>query len=1150
MPQLQIALLGSPEIRLDGKEVRTDRRKAVALLAYLAATGQSHPRERLAALLWPDYPAESALAYLRRTVWEINQMLGKGWLDAEREAVGLAPHGDLWLDAAAFEAALTKRGNGAASLAEAVRLYRGDFLEGFSLPDTAPYEAWQSEQAAYYRREFAQALEWLGDALAEAGDYGGALAHARRWLALDSLNEAAHRAIMRLLAAQGDRAGAIRQYESCVQILKAELGVDPQPETTELYESIRQGAALAGARERGGPPAKEPRPPAKDEPLAAVRLPVLPTPFIGRRREVEQVKALASAPEHRLVTLVGPGGTGKTRLSIQAASETAALFPDGVYFASLALAPAGEGVIPVMAKALDLAFLREEESPRQQLLDFLREKRLLLILDNFEHLQSEAALVADILAHAPGVKLLVTSRVRLNLQGEQLYPVSGMRTPDRAEAQAWADPAAQAQPFSAVQLFLDRARRVQPNFVLTRENAGPVLEICRLVQGMPLALELAAAWLALLPPEEIAAEIARGLDFLETEQADVPDRQRSLRAVFETSWKLLSETEREAFQRLCVFAGSFSRAVAEHVSGAGLRTLLALADKSWLQPVEGGRYQLHEVLRHYGTEQLRADAAAWRAARDRHAGYFAGFVSEQFRRMQGPEQAAAARAMDEEFDTNVRVAWDWLVAERRWADLNESMYQGLVEYAQIRWRNADLIPWLRPVRLGLAAHATDEERLAYAILALLEIFCEEATQIKDADPVGRLASLWQMVRAHDLLPAMGFWAVLLLGLVRVRNLDPDTSELLEAAIDQVRSEGNPWLVGISLIIESNRWALFSLDDAKLLEAEEIFRQLDAPFERGLVAEQLGRQAAQQRRPLREVARYFEQANQFYAQLGDRAPITGSSNFLAGIYLQQGEVDLAMELFHTEQRALERAGNTRLLGHSLHWESLHAARYSTYEHALQTRQRSLELATRVGVRSDVAWQTFELGEVYRIFGLAALAVEQFALARLAFTQMNLINGLGFDRRAQGDLALQAGQYAEALEHYTAYLAYAQEDNHLWSIAQAQGKLALVNAYLENWEAARRYMQTALAAVRGWAEYDLALLSLLAAPLLLVQAGESVKAVELAAFIAHHPAAWNEVRTQANALRDLAARGLPAVEVQRASTRGRALELEAVIQEQLA
>ena len=594
MSRLKIALLGAPEIIVDGALVKSDRRKAVALLAYMAVTGKTHSRDHLAALLWPDYDQSSAYAYLRRTVWELNKVLGKGWIEAGRDTIAMLPSPDLWLDTTAFQEGTQDASDPVAGLEDAISLYRGDFLEGFAVADTATFEEWQFEQAEYFRRLFSGALEELVRALNLGGDFETALLYARRWLALDTLNEPAHCAVIRTLAGMGDRTGAIRQYETCIQILNDELGIEPLPETSELYGSILRGEISAGQRTETAQVPDHPPPPDAGENV--MHLPSPPTPFIGRRPEVEQVKKLVLSPDHRLVTLTGPGGTGKTRLSIQAASELGDAFRDGIYFARLSPVQSADRVIPALAKALDFTFFLEEERPRQQLLDYLCDKQLLIVMDNFEHLLEASVLVKDILTKAAGVKVIATSRVRLNIQGEQLFQVGGMRTPDASEINDWDDPEEQARPFSAVQLFLDRARRVQPDFTLTSQNTGPVMEICRLVRGMPLGLELASTWLELLTPQEIAAEIRNSLDFLETDQAGVPDRQRSIRAVFESSWKLLDEQEREVFRRLCVFVGSFSRQAAQKVSGASLRTLLKLADKSWLQHTGGGRFLLHELM--------------------------------------------------------------------------------------------------------------------------------------------------------------------------------------------------------------------------------------------------------------------------------------------------------------------------------------------------------------------------------------------------------------------------------------------------------------------------------------------------------------------------------------------------------------------------
>jgi DNA-binding SARP family transcriptional activator len=470
MARLEIALLGAPQVQLDGVPLDTDRRKAIALLAYLAVTAKAHTREQLAALLWPDYERDSALAYLRRTLWELNNALGKEWLQVERDSIALKQSTDLRLDTHVF-LTLTRSPSGSkAALAQALELYRGDFLAGFFVVDTAPFEDWQRQQSEYFQRELGRACERLVETMLESGDFESAIPYAQRWLGLDPLNESAQRAMMCLYAGLGDRAALLRQYESCIQLLKTELGVPPQRETTELYQRLIQTSRKEFAPQEIAQPgypseaaiqqtgAAQALPGAPAVQISAGQLPALPTPFIGRRPELEQLKALLLDPAQRLVTLTGPGGTGKTRLSIQAAAEIARHFPDGVWFTPLAALQSAEGLVPAVAKALDFSFYKEEERPRQQLLEYLWEKELLLILDNFEHLVGNGAvqLVSDILQTARRVKLLVTSRVRLNIQGEQLYQVKGMRTPDPAAVARWEHPDEELQFFSGLNLFVER----------------------------------------------------------------------------------------------------------------------------------------------------------------------------------------------------------------------------------------------------------------------------------------------------------------------------------------------------------------------------------------------------------------------------------------------------------------------------------------------------------------------------------------------------------------------------------------------------------------------------------------------------------------------------------------------------------------------
>jgi len=1137
MARLEIALLGSPEIKIDGNPIKTDRRKAIALLAYLAVTGKSQPRDHLAALLWPDYEHDSAFAYLRRTLWELNQILEKGWINADRDQVTLEQNSDLWLDTANFQA-LTKPGSGDRSnLSEAVALYRGDFLTGFTVADTAPFEDWQFQQIEYFQREFATTLQKLVDAFTQSAEYEASLSYARRWLSLDHLNEAAHRAIMRLLAEMGDRTGAIRQYENCTQTLKAELGIPPQDETTQLYEAILQGEIHPVRSPQSVPPTPE-----RSSPPS--RLPVMPTPFIGRRPEVEQIKTLVEDSAYRLVTLIGPGGTGKTRLAVKSASELLDAYPDGIFFAPLAPVQTIDGVLPAIAKALDFSFYQNEE-PRQQILDYLREKQLLLILDNFEHLLVAATLVSDILANAPNVKLLVTSRARLNVQGEQLFRVTGMRAPDAVECDAWDDPETQAKPFSAVQLFIDRARRVQPEFRLTKANLQPVMKICQLVQGMPLGLELAAAWLELLPPEEIATEIARSLDFLETDQPDVPARQHSIRAVFESSWKLLSKGEQSAFLRMCVFVGSFSREAAQQVSGVPLRALLGLANKSWLQQTDKGRFQLHELMRQYGEERLRQDEPAWRDAKNSHAQYFVDFVSEQSLRLRSSEQLNGLVALEDEFDSDIKAAWNWLVSEGAWEEIIAKLLPGLFHYVLIRPRSEDFVPWLRAARLKLSPGSETEEKLAFAIISTLEVYGEETAQLKDDDPVERLSEIWQFVLEHNLVEPMGFWFNLLASLVQVRNIASGVDEMFEKTAAQIRAQNDRWMTGIYLVMQSNLLGEYVIDEAKLKEADQIFKELGVSFERGFVAERLGRYAFQSRRPFAEVINYYEQARRFFEGLGNQYYMFSNWFFLSGMYFQQGEHDQAFELLHEVHHAYEQVGNVRFLWSSLQWECLHAKRYSTFEHALETGQRSLAVAQKAGVQTDIAWSSFELSEAYRVFGESQKAKEYYAQAFRWFEKTNYLQALGFCHRSQGDFALAEERYSDALEHYQDYLQYATQDNHAWGMAQAHAKQALAYAYLDNLEKSRIEVRRTLVDIQDWGEKELRLLTLLAEAVCLVQEGKTEQAIELAALIQNHPVSWNETKQHASQILETASQGLPEKEVQTAVERGKALDLDIVV-----
>ncbi len=412
--------------------------------------------------------------------------------------------------------------------------------------------------------------------------------------------------------------------------------------------------------------------------MATDHLPPQTTPFIGRDEELAEISALLADPACRLLTLVGPGGIGKTRLAIQAAAQLSVSFTDGVYFVALQPLSLPDYLVPTLAEAVSLSFSGQQD-PRQQLVSYLSAKRMLLVMDNFEHLMEAVDLLPAILQAAPGIKILVTSRVVLDLQEEWIRQVQGLKYPEEELTRP-------IEAYSAAQLFTDRARRVRANFSPGRE-VECIARICRLVQGMPLALELAASWLKTLACGEIATEIQRSLDFLATTRRNVPERHRNMRAVFEQSWSLLEAPEKEAFKRLAVFQGHFILQAARAVAGTDLLTLQALVDQSLLQMTPDGRYEIHELLKQYANERLGENPLDEEQAHERHCNYYAEFLSHQEVRLTGPDQLAAATEIDAEID-NIRSAWRWAV-EKAKADAIMQSLGCLLVYNQIRTRTRE-----------------------------------------------------------------------------------------------------------------------------------------------------------------------------------------------------------------------------------------------------------------------------------------------------------------------------------------------------------------------------------------------------------------------------------------------------------------------------
>jgi len=494
-------------------------------------------------------------------------------------------------------------------------------------------------------------------------------------------------------------------------------------------------------------------PPLKSQSLTLTNIPAQATPFIGREDELEVLGDLLDDEERRLITLVGPGGMGKTRLAVEATNGQIMCFQDGVFFVALAPLSGSEQIVQAIIEAASIAVTSGDDL-KAQLLRYLRRKKMLLVLDNFEHLLDGAQLVNDILEAAAGVTILVTSREKLSLTGESVLVIGGLQVDDWQSVE-------EVLASSAGELFVQGVQRAQAGFIMRDIDVPHVARICQLVQGMPLAILLAASWADMLSPREIAAEIENSLDFLETELRDIPARQRSIRAVFEGSWDKLTAEEQALFKRLSIFRGGFKREAAAETAGASLRSLAKLVNKSLiLHDPDSGRYEIHELLRQYAAERLEAELDAAAEAREAHAAYFSELMEKKMEPLRSSRQRMALDEIEADID-NIRFAWTYLADGGKAAEL-ERMIMPLWYFYEIRcWYHGglDLFAGARDALLESGSVGQNE-----AVVALLQSTVGFFESMLGAMDVGRemflesLATLRALdCRRESLMPLTGLY---------------------------------------------------------------------------------------------------------------------------------------------------------------------------------------------------------------------------------------------------------------------------------------------------------------------------------------------------------------------------------------------------------
>ena len=516
------------------------------------------------------------------------------------------------------------------SLQEALEIGRNEFLVGDL------YEDWAVKQREYWRDLYLNALLSSAEIALELGNFPFAIELTSQLITEAPSREEAYGLKMRSHYFMGEHQQALATFEQCERALKIELGLTPSPAIQDIYVQILNGTL------------KRPRPAVPNnlqEPL---------TRFIGREKEMREINERFDQGGSRLLTLLGHGGIGKSRLALQIAIERLCRHSDGVYWVELAPLHDANQIVYAIGAALNLKF-GGREAPVEQLLGHLANRNIMLVLDNFEHLVDEAELVHQMLERAPSLVVLATSREPLNLLGEHIFDLEGLRVPEVVESE-WTEDDAHFTS-TALALFRESALRADPTFELTGENVAQVSRICKLAQGAPLAIELAASWIRTLSLERMAEEIETNLNFLSTRMRNLPERHRSMRAVFGSTWERITAREQEFFTKLSIFKGGFSYKLASQIVDLELTDLSDLVSRSLLKTSHDERYEIHELLRQYGEEILEEqDERA--ALKDRHLQIFQKLAADSESQIRGPDHTDWMDLLDAE-RANFKSALQW-----------------------------------------------------------------------------------------------------------------------------------------------------------------------------------------------------------------------------------------------------------------------------------------------------------------------------------------------------------------------------------------------------------------------------------------------------------------------------------------------------------
>ena len=1006
---LRLHLLGAFELAIGDRSIdRLYSDRTRALLAYLAVEAdRPHRRGELATLLWPDVEAKKARQNLRQTLRRLqlaidNAAANPPFLMVTRQTVQFNLAANQWVDVAAVR-------NGD------VMAYRGGLLQQLYIADSDLFNNWATIQREALHREVLAQLRELGRESAETENFRQAILYAQKQVEIDPWREEAYRDWIRYLLADGQTQEAQRVYERCCRVLLEELGVEPTAETRELYQSSAQS-------HRTPVPASATLPPSN--------LPRAKAPLIGRSAELTAVNDLLANPDCRWLTLVGIGGTGKTRLALAAAQQfvESADFPNGIWFVSLVGAT---DLLPI-ATALNIAF-HSDEPERTQLQTYLRTRKLLLLLDNCEELLHEGDWLTELLTVAPNVTLLTTSRQSFDQADEWVYDVGGLQITGEEETMR----------SESAELFIQAARRAFARFDPQTDVLTTIETICAAVQGHPLSIELVASWVRVLSVPEISAEISSSLTLFDTNLRRLPERQRSLRRVFDYTWNTLTDHERTIMAQLSVFRGGFDREAVQAVAGAHLLDLLQLINKSLLQRV-GNRFVLHEAVRQYAAVQHADPLPAMR----RHAKWYAAKLHTRFPDLFGNRAAATEEQIALE-EQNIRAAWQTAVQVNEGSLLDQMLFPW-GEFLQRNGRFQLFAEQLEAARDAVFSSEINTKLQAYHAWLLFEL-----GNVHEAN-----ALIQTVLPAIATLPEENERGILLGNAARIFTRGQEPPDLMQQLDTALATTTLP--IGEVHLLQGR--LLLALKHNSFTEAESLgercLTRLQATGYRSGVSKtyaQLGK-VASRRQEYNTARQHFLEAVRLASQTGDRSVKLEAHNGLGDVYFRQGVFDSAETHWQTALELAQQLGIRRLIGRQRNNLGALYAKTGQPDRAQQSAQAYLDIAIElndfVGQATALLNLAYMLRDQHdfpqmgRLFARSLVAAERadavfrqiIAHYWLALTAIFLADFARAELHLNQSLALCRRQENTTFLLYTCFtcflMAFLREDGALVSVESAE------------------------------------------------------------------------------------------------------------------